>query len=601
MSHSTRIIVVASLLAVAGAAGAAAQSADLAAEGRAWWAHIQFLADDKLEGRNVGTPGFDAAVAYVEGQFKAIGLTPAGTDGYRQPLKLDSRQLAPDATHLALVRDGKEQPLVVGQDATLSARGELNGTIEAPMVFVGYGLSIPEAGWDDFAGQNLKGKIAVYVNAFPPVTVSDNVKSHVNTADERWLALKRAGAIGVATISAPLSGAGRRGGAAGGATGGSSAGAGAATRGSGSTAANGARGATTTGAGGTGTGAAAAGAAGARGGTGGRGGTPQPTIMLFDRELNDAAGEIVALSLTPRGEAALLEGSGHTPDEISHLLADGKPLPRFALPGRLKAQASLTRTPIDSTNVVGMVEGSDPVLKSEYVIMSAHLDHLGVGRAVNGDSIYNGAMDDASGIASVIETARLLKASRMKTKRSVIFLAVTAEEKGELGSRYYAYKPTVPFGRIVADLNLDMFLPLYALKVIEVQGLAESSLGESVRAAAKTLGVDVQTDREPEQNRFIRSDQYSFIRRGIPALAFKFGYEFGSPEETIRKNWVRDLYHKPNDDLNQPVNKEAAALFDRVIMTLLQSVANDTKRPQWHDDSFFKRFAVHSLTHPLPH
>ena len=164
-------------------------------------------------------------------------------------------------------------------------------------------------------------------------------------------------------------------------------------------------------------------------------------------------------------------------------------------------------------------------------------------------------MDDASGIASVIETARLLKASGVKTKRSVIFVAVTAEEKGELGSRYFASRPTVPFKQIVADINLDMFLPLYALKVIEVQGLAESSLGESVRAAAKTLGVDVQTDREPEQNRFIRSDQYSFIRKGVPALAFKFGYEFGSPEETIRRNWVRDVYHKPNDDLNQPVNR----------------------------------------------
>jgi Zn-dependent M28 family amino/carboxypeptidase len=224
--------------------------------------------------------------------------------------------------------------------------------------------------------------------------------------------------------------------------------------------------------------------------------------------------------------------------------------------------------------------------------MSAHLDHVGVGNPVNGDAIYNGAMDDASGIASLIETARLLKTSGVKTKRSVVFVAVSAEEKGLLGSRYFSFKPTVPFKQIVADINLDMFLPLYPLKVIEVQGLAESSLGESVRAAAKSLGVDVQTDREPEQNRFIRSDQYSFIRRGVPALAFKFGYEFGSPDETTRRNWVRDVYHKPSDDVNQPVNKEAAALFDRVIMTLLQSVANDAKRPTWNADSFFKQFAT---------
>jgi Zn-dependent M28 family amino/carboxypeptidase len=200
-------------------------------------------------------------------------------------------------------------------------------------------------------------------------------------------------------------------------------------------------------------------------------------------------------------------------------------------------------------------------------------------------------MDDASGVASVIEIARHLKASGAATKRSIIFMTVTAEEKGELGSKYFAAHPTVPFDKIVADINLDMFLPLYPLKVIEVQGLTESSLGETVRAAAKAEGVEVQTDREPEQNRFIRSDQYSFIRRGIPSLAFKFGYEAGSPDEKTRRDWVRDVYHKPNDDLTQPVDVDAAARFDRVIMGLLQRVANDPSRPTWNADSFFKRFA----------
>ena len=546
------------------AVAAVAQSPDLASEGKSWWAHVQFLADDKLEGRNVGTPGLDKAVEYVESQFQAIGLKPAGTTGFRQPVKLDSRLLVPDQSSIALVREGKEVPLVIGQDASLSARAELDGSMEAPMVFIGYGLSIPEAGWDDLAGLDLRGKIAVYVNAFPPVKVSDNVRSHVNTADERWLALKRAGAIGVATMAAPRPDTA---GAATPATGrGGAAGAGAA-----------------------GTGAAGTGAAGTGGGR--AGGTPAPVITLLDRELVDAAGQKVAISLTARGAAAILEGGGHTLDEIATLIADNKPLPRFPLPGTVKAHAALKRETIESANVAGMFEGSDPALKSEYVIMTAHLDHVGIGRAVNGDAIYNGAMDDASGVAAVIETARLLKASGVKTKRSVMFVAVTAEEKGLLGSRYFAGRPTVPFKQIVANINLDMFLPLYPLKVIEVQGFAESSLGESVRAAAKTLGVEVQTDREPEQNRFIRSDQYSFIRKGVPSLAFKFGYEFGSPEETIRRNWVRDVYHQPADDTKQPVNLEAAATFNRVIMTLLQRVANDTARPTWNADSFFRRFA----------
>jgi Zn-dependent M28 family amino/carboxypeptidase len=241
--------------------------------------------------------------------------------------------------------------------------------------------------------------------------------------------------------------------------------------------------------------------------------------------------------------------------------------------------------------VVGVLPGSDPKLKHEYVILSAHLDHVGVGRAVNGDTIYNGAMDDASGIASLIEIARHLKQSKTRMKRSIVCLAVTAEEKGELGSRYFAAHPIVPAAQIVADINMDMFLPLYPLKVIEVQGLTESTLGEQVRAAARKLGVEVQTDREPEQNRFIRSDQYSFIRNGVPSLAFKFGYQTGSPDEKIRRDWVRDRYHKPSDDLSQPVDLEAAAKFNRVIMGLLERVANDAARPRWNDDSFFKRFA----------
>lgn len=543
-------------LLLAGVAGAAAQSADLAAEGHRWWTHIQYLADDKLEGRNIGTPGFAAALDYVEGQFKAIGLKPAGINGFRQPVNLESRQLVMAESQLAIVREGVAHTLAIGQDANLNARGELDGSMEAPLVFVGYGMSIPEAGWDDFKGLDLRGKVAVYVNAFPPVTVSDNVKSHVNTADQRWLALKAAGAIGVATIAAPRAGGAPRGG------GGSP-------------------------------NASPVQAAG-RGGVAAQTGPPQPApvVQLAERDLRASAGEMVAITLTARGAAAVLEGSGHTLEEIDELTASSKPLPRFDLPGSLRAHAKLTRETVASANVVGVAEGSDPILKSEYVIMSAHLDHLGVGRPVNGDSIYNGAMDDASGIASIIETARLLKSSGVKTKRSVLFLAVTAEEKGELGSQYFAAHPTVPFNQIVADLNLDMFLPLYPLKVIEVQGLTESSLGEGAREAAKTLGVDVQTDREPAQNRFIRSDQYSFIRRGIPSLAFKFGYEFGSPEEAIRLNWVRDRYHKPSDDLEQPVDLQAAALFNRVIMALLQRVANDAARPTWNADSFFKRFST---------
>jgi len=530
------------LLAALSVAAVSAQSGDLAAEGKAWWAHVQFLADDKLEGRNVGTPGYDKAVDYVESQFKAIGLKPAGIGGFRQPVKYDSRQLTAGQSQLVLVRDGKEEALIIGQDGSLNARGELNGSKEASMVFVGYGLSMPDAGWDDLKGIDVRGKIAVYVNAFAPVKVTDNVKSHSNTADERWAAIKKAGGIGIATFQPPNPPP------------------------------------PTVTPEPTTPGAAPP--------------PPQPVIALSDRDVQNLSGQAVSLNLTARGAEKLFAGTAHTLAEINQLVKDGKPLPRFAIPGTIKMHAALTVTTFNAPNLAALFEGSDPALKNEYVIMTSHLDHVGIGRPVNGDNIYNGAMDDASGIAAMLQIAKMLKTTGATTKRSILFVAVSAEERGLLGSRYFAAHPTVPFDKIVADINLDMFLPLFPLKVIEVQGYAESSLGESVKIAAGELGVEVQTDREPDQNRFIRSDQYSFIRSGIPSLAFKFGYTYGSEDEKTRLAWVRDRYHQPSDDLNQPVDLEAAAKFNRVIMSLLRRVADNATRPTWNTESFFRRFAT---------
>jgi Zn-dependent M28 family amino/carboxypeptidase len=246
---------------------------------------------------------------------------------------------------------------------------------------------------------------------------------------------------------------------------------------------------------------------------------------------------------------------------------------------------------VESQNVAGMLPGSDPKLKDEYVVLTAHLDHLGVGQPINGDKIYNGAMDDASGVASILEVARMLKDSHANLRRSLIFLAVTGEEKGLQGSKYFAAHPTVKPKEIVVDINLDMFLPLHKLEYLEVQGLAESSLGDDIRAVAEKAGVQIQSDKEPQRNLFIRSDQYSFIKRGVPALAFKFGYLPGSPEEKLHKDWLKFRYHAPSDDLQQPVDKAAAAKFNSIILELVERVANAPDRPQWKPDSFFRRFA----------
>ncbi len=516
--------------------------ADYAVEGRLWWSHVEYLASDALQGRNVGTEGFQKAAEYVAGQFQQLGLKPAGTKGYFQPVSFDTFLVDPERSSVELIRSGRSQMLELGVEASIAPRAASTTTVEAPLVFVGYGMVIPEAHYDDLAGLDLHGKIAVFVNATGPVKAPIPVKSHYSSAVERWNALRKAGAIGVLTIPNPRQQAAR-----------------------------------------SGEDAPAPNAAPR---------PPQMAFVLADRSLLDITDQSAAVAVTTRAAPKLFEGAPHSFEEIESLARENQPLPKFALPATLRVKATVKQGTAQSMNLVGMIPGSDRTLKKEYVVLSAHLDHVGVGRAVNGDTIYNGAMDDASGVASVIELARLMRQAPHPPRRSILFLAVTAEEKGELGSLYFAAHPTVPARAIVADINLDMFLPLYPLKYLEVQGLEESTLGDTVRQAAQSLGVEAQPDNEPEQNRFIRSDQYSFIRRGIPSLAFKFGYAPGSPEEKVRAEWVRQRYHRPSDDLSQPVDTAAAALFDRVMLELIERVADARERPRWYENSFFRRFAA---------
>jgi Zn-dependent M28 family amino/carboxypeptidase len=246
---------------------------------------------------------------------------------------------------------------------------------------------------------------------------------------------------------------------------------------------------------------------------------------------------------------------------------------------------------VESQNVAALLPGTDPKLKDEYVVFTAHLDHLGIGRPIAGDSIYNGAMDNAAGIATMLDIASALKESGTTLRRSVLFVAVTGEEKGLLGSKFFANSPTVDARKIVANINVDMFLPLFPLKILTVYGMNESDLGNDVAAVAQAWGVQAQPDPEPKRNLFIRSDQYSFIRRGIPSLALRVGFDKGTPEERIAKQWLTTRYHAPSDDLNQPVDKTAAGEFNRLVAKLLERVANRDQRPRWMDSSFFKRFA----------
>jgi Zn-dependent M28 family amino/carboxypeptidase len=507
--------------------GAAAE--DLA---QRWWAHVAFLASDDLEGRNTGSEGHRKAADYVADQFKRFGLKPAGTTGYRQAVRFHSRRIVESRSSLALVRDGIVTPIVLGDEATFNMRVNPAPEVEAPLVFAGYGLSIPEAKHDDFADVDVKGKVVVFLSGAPS-SVPGPLSAHYQSAGERWAGLRRAGAIGTITIQNPRTSdvpwersAPNR---------------------------------------------------------------LQPSMTLADPALDDTVGQRLAVTFNAARADRLFEGSGHTVSELLAIADAGKVLPSFPLKGLVRAAVQTERTELDSHNVAGLVPGSDPNLQRELVVLTAHLDHVGVGAAINGDRVYNGAMDNASGIATLLEAASEI--SKKPPKRSVLFLAVTAEEKGLLGSRYFAAHPTLPRHAIVANVNMDMFLPLFPLKSLMVLGLDESDLGADIRVVAASMDLAVQADPEPGRNRFIRSDQYSFIRRGIPSLAMKVGYEPGSAEARVAAAWTKERYHAPSDDLAQPIDLEAAAGFTRVIAALCERIANRPDRPRWNTDSFFSRFA----------
>jgi Zn-dependent M28 family amino/carboxypeptidase len=508
-------------------------------DGKSWWNYVKVLADDNMEGRETGSEGLRKAAAYIVEQLKSDGLEPAGSNGYYQPVKLISRQIDESGSSLALVRNGATEPLTLGEDAMFSTRVDLAPQVDAPLVFVGYGLNVPEKKYNDFAKLKLKGKVVVIISG-SPADMPSALASHYQSTSERAQALRAAAAVGLISIPNPAS---------------------MDIPWSRMTLAR-----------------------------------ARPSMALADPSLNESQGIKLLVVFNPADAEKLFQGSGHSFQELAALAKDRKELPRFPLTASIQARAKVIQKPVESDNVVAKLPGADPKLKDEYVVLSAHMDHLGIGEPINGDRIYNGAMDNGSGSALVLDLASSLSRSHAKLKRSVLFLFVTAEEKGLLGSKYFATHPTVPKESIVGDINTDMFLPIFPLKVLTVYGLDESSLGDLARQVAQQQGVQVQADPEPLRNAFIRSDQYSFIRQGIPALAMSVGYKPGTPEAVAHKKWLTERYHAPSDDLNQPVDLAAAGKFEDIVQALAIKVADDPQRPEWGTDSFFQRFVVVPLT-----
>jgi len=258
---------------------------------------------------------------------------------------------------------------------------------------------------------------------------------------------------------------------------------------------------------------------------------------------------------------------------------------------------------LTSENVIGVLRGSDPALRDEYVVLSAHLDHLGIASEgqgdARGDRLFNGAMDNASGVAVLMQIARDL-GQQKAPRRSVVFAAVTAEEMGLLGSRAYVERARTRNMRIVANLNTDMFLPLYPMRQLVVYGLEESELGDDARAVAGQMKIGVQTDPQPLRNRFIRSDQYSFIREGIPSLATKVGFEAGSADAEIERQWLAQRYHGVSDAPDQPVDLAAVGTYAELIKRLGVRIANRATPPRWLDSSVFAQLASHGSESAQP-
>ena len=494
--------------------------------------HIHFLASDALEGRETGMRGFEIAAEYVRAQFQSIGLQPVGGDWF-QHFALRAATL--DEARSSLAINGK--PLVIRKDFLMRPDfARENVSVDAPLVVVGLGVTAPELHRDDYAGIDARGKIVVIVSGAPKSFPSDQ-RAYYSSSDVKRHNAAAHGAVGMLTITT----------------------------------------------------------------------TNDEARNPFEKRARqssivpmtylDASGNPVdtveslrgSVSLSGEAAAALFDGAAIP---LDRLLADAENGIAHSFP--LTATASIktvTRfAQMQSENILGVLPGSDAKLRDEYVVVSAHLDHLGNHPPANGgDGLYNGAYDNGSGIACLIEIARNLAAGP-RPKRSVLFVALTGEEKGEQGSEYFVHFPPVPKRQLVADVNMDMFLMIYSVADVVPLGGEHSSIGAMAATAARAAGFAVSPDPYPEEVRFIRSDQYSFVKAGIPAIHLKPGNKSNDPSvdgAKLTREWLRTIYHSPKDDLSQTFDFASGARYAETNLRLVRAVADAPSRPSWTPGDFF--------------
>ena len=501
-------------------------------------AHVKYLASDQLEGRGVGTRGEKLATEYIASQFSMIGAKPAGENGtYFQKVPLVGVTTQPNATLAAVGANQTVSFRWLDDFVGVSELQQPTDQFDAEAVFVGHGIVAPEFHWDDFKGTDVKGKVLVLFTNEPP---SDDPKffgGRALTYYGRWSykyeEASRHGAKGVIIIhTTPTAGYG------------------------------------------------------------------------YDVVRSSWGKEDPQLKLQP-GQPALPMAGWVTQDAGAKLLAlagkkvdellaaansrDFRPIPlgiriRGNLPSKIRQ--------IESHNVLAMVPGSDPNLASQAVMFTAHWDHLGIGVAVNGDSIYNGAVDNATGCGMLIEMARAWAALNPKPRRSALFAAVTAEEAGLRGSEYYAEHPLMPLGKIALDLNFDAFYPFGRTKDVSVVGAERTTVWPAVQEVARKMNLTIRPDAQPEQGHYYRSDHFSLAHAGVPAFSIDLGTDYpGKPAgygQKIFEEYNDKHYHQPSDEYHDDWNFDGMVEASQFGFLIGTTVANQEKLPAWvSGDEFF--------------
>ena len=502
-------------------------------------AHLRFLADDLLEGRDTGSAGHEIASLYISAEFEKYGLKPAGDNGtYIQ--RVSFRQAFLDQSSPELVLTGSEGslPLEYPNDyLTFADPVYLNSDVEGQLVFAGYGIVAPELSHDDYTDIDVEGKVVVVLSGKPASFPSEE-GAHFGSTNQKLTHATNNGAIGFITISTPTAEKVR----------------------------------------------------------------PYQNMLSYIhtpsvRWLNEQGQPANVFPqikntayFSKHAAEKVFNGAKESLEEIYAKLEKDESPTGFDLPYRISLTKKSEHNVITSPNVAAMLEGTDPIMKDEYVVYSAHSDHIGISKTVKKDKINNGAMDNATGTSVLLETARIFAEQDSKPKRSILFVAVTGEEKGLLGADYFARNPTVPVGSMVANVNLDMPILTYEFADVIAFGANHSDMQASVEKAANKVGIELSPDPWPEQALFTRSDHYSFVKQGVPAVFLVPGLKSADENVDASKKFgefISTHYHKPSDDFNQPFNWKAATKFTEVNFQIGQTLANQQNRPRWNDGDFF--------------